>query len=313
MGAKDRARVPAGGPAGLGEAFATGRFAVTVELGPPRGADPDAVRARVRALRGRVDAVNVTDNPGATVRMSSLAAAVLAMRAGVEPIMQLTGRDRNRIALQSDLLGAGALGVPNVLLLAGDPPGDGGEPGAKPVFDLDSVRLLWAAGTMRDRGRLLSGRRVDSPPRWRIGSVENPFLPPVRARAARLGMKVAAGAEFVQTQFVFDVAAFARWMAAVRALGLHERCRVLAGVGLFRSPRTLHWVRTKLPGVHVPPELADRLLAVPEHRFEREALRVCAEIVARVREFEGVAGVHVMPFGNEAAVPELLDRAGLGK
>lgn len=310
MGATEPARrVPAGEPEGLGEAFAGGRFAVTAELGSPRGADPDSVLAGARYLRGWVDAVNVTDNPGATVRMSSLAAAVLVMRAGVEPIMQLTGRDRNRMAIQSDLLGAGALGVPNVLLLAGDPPGERAP--AEPVFDLDSVQLLWTARVMRDRGRLLSGRRVAPPPHWRIGSVENPFASPASERAARLGKKVAAGAQFVQTQFVFDVAGFARWMAAVRALGLHERCRILAGVGLLPSPGLLRRVRASLPGVYVPEALVERLLAVPEHRFGQEALRVCAELVARVREVEGVAGIHVMAFGNEEAVPELIERAGL--
>ncbi|EHR50941.1 5,10-methylenetetrahydrofolate reductase [Saccharomonospora marina XMU15] len=291
----------------LGRAFAAGRFAVTAELGPPRGADPGQVEARARVLRGRVDAVNVTDNPGATVRMSSLAAAVLVLRAGVEPVMQLTGRDRNRMAVQADLLGAGALGIPNVLLLAGDPPG--GQ--AVPVFDLDSVQLLWTARTLRDRGRLLSGSRVDPPPHWRIGSVENPFVPTVRERAARLGTKIAAGAEFVQTQFVFDVAGFARWMAQVRALGLHERCRILAGVGYPRSPAMLHHLRTGLPGVRVPDEVADRLLGVPPHRFRQEGLRLCTEIIDRVREIEGVAGVHVMAFGDEAAAVEIVERAGL--
>lgn len=295
----------------LSGAFASGRFAVTAELGPPRGADADGVLAKVALLRGWVDAVNLTDNQGATVRMSSLAGSVLAMRAGVEPIMQLTTRERNRMALQSDLLAAGALGVPNVLLLSGDHPTFGDHPDAKPVFDVDSVQLVWIARTMRDQRRLLSGRLVDPPPRFLIGAVENPFAPPVRFRAARLGKKIAAGAEFVQTQYVFDVSAFAAWMDDVRRLGLHDRCRILAGVGPIRSPAALEHLRTKVPGVHLPDAVAERLTAAGRERFEEEGLRLAAETIDRIRDIPGVAGVHVMAPGNEQAVPEVLGRAGV--
>ncbi len=205
---------------GLRGRLAAGGFAVTAEIGPPRGADPAALRRKVEPLRGWVDAVNITDNASAHVRMASWAGSLLAAEAGIEPVMQLTCRDRNRLALQSDLLAAAAMGIPNVLLMTGDHPKFGDHPDAKPVFDLDSVQLLWAARTMRDEGRLLSGRSLTSRPGWLIGAVENPFAPPAGFRAARLAKKAAAGAEFVQTQFVFDVAAFARWMAEIRDLGL---------------------------------------------------------------------------------------------
>ena len=191
-----------------------------------------------------MDAVNIPDGQSAHVRMSNWAGSLLALDAGVEPVMQVTCRDRNRIALQSDLMSAAALGIPNVVLMTGDHPRFGDHPDAKPVFDLDGVQLVWTARTMRDEGRLLSGRQLDPPPSWLIGAVENPFAPPVRFRAARLGKKVAAGADFVQTQFVFDVPVFTRWMADVRDLGLDRRCKILAGVGPVRSLRALEFMRS---------------------------------------------------------------------
>jgi methylenetetrahydrofolate reductase (NADPH) len=288
------------------------RFAVTAELGPPRGANPEAIRQAARSVRDWVDAANVTDNQGAMVRMASWAGSLIAMQEGVEPVMQLVCRDRNRMALQSDLLGASALGIANVLLLTGDHPRFGDHPDARGVFDLDSVQLVWTARTMRDEGKLLSGRELRPPPRWMIGAVENPFAPPARYRAERLGKKIAAGAEFVQTQFVFDVPQFARWMAEVRDLRLAERCAILAGVGPIRSLRTLDRMR-QIPGIHVPDEVADRLRGVPEKRVLDESIAICAEIIGELRSIPGVAGVHVMAFGLEEAVPEIIERAGLGR
>jgi methylenetetrahydrofolate reductase (NADPH) len=301
------------GRGGLRAALGSGRFVVTAEIGPPRGADPLAVAAKAELLRGWIDAANITDNQSAHVRLTSLAGSLLAAQAGVEPVMQLTCRDRNRIALQSELIAAGALGVPNVLLLTGDHPTFGDHPDAKPVFDLDSLQLVWTAATLRDRGRLLSGRTVEPAPRWLIGAVENPFAPPLRFRAARLGKKVAAGAEFVQTQFVFDTAVFDRWMGEVRDLGLHTRCGVIAGVGPIRSLRALDYISHHVPGIHVPDEVAGRLRGVPADRVAEEGMRICVETVQRLRETSGVAGVHVMAFGYERGVPEILERAGLGQ
>jgi methylenetetrahydrofolate reductase (NADPH) len=289
----------------------TGQFAVTAELQPPRGPDPQGIERGARSLRGWVDAANLTDNQSSFVRLSSFAASLVAQAAGVEPVMQLTCRDRNRIGLQSDLLSAAAMGIPNVLLLTGDHPRFGDHADAKPVFDLDSVQLIWTARTMREQRRLLSGRELDAAPRWFIGAVENPFSPPIGFRAARLGKKVAAGAQFVQTQFVFDVAAFARWMAEVRDLGLDRRCHVLAGVGPIRSLRSLEHMRHHLPGLHIPDAVERRLRGVPADRVGEEGLRLCAEITRQVREIPGVAGVHLMAVGRHEIVPELLDRAGV--
>jgi methylenetetrahydrofolate reductase (NADPH) len=297
--------------AGLRARLASGAFAVTAEIGPPRGADPGAFLRKVAALRGWVDAVNITDNAGAHVRMAAWAGSLLAAQAGIEPVMQLTCRDRNRLALQSDLLAASAMGIPNVLLMTGDHPKFGDDPGARPVFDLDSVQLLWAARTMRDEGRLVSGRALSSRPGWLIGAVENPFAPPAGFRAARLAKKAAAGAEFVQTQFVFDVPAFARWMAEVRDLGIAEHCRVLAGVGPVRSLRALDHMRTGVPGLHIPGEVDRRLRAVPADQVPEEGVRICAEIIEQIRVIPGVSGVHVMAPGYEQAIPGILDRAGL--
>jgi len=295
----------------LREALAAGRFAVTAEIGPPRGVDPDAVTRKAALLRGWVDAANVTDSQGAHARLSSLAGSVLAAQAGVEPVMQLTCRDRNRIALQSDLVGAAALGIPNVLLLTGDHPVFGDHPDAKPVFDLDSVQLVWTARSLRDEGLLLSGRTVDPRPAFLIGAVENPFAPPAGFRATRLGKKVAAGAEFCQTQFVFDVPAFARFMAEVVDRGIADRCAVLAGVGPIRSLRAHEFIRSSVPGVHVPDEVGHRLRGVPADRVADEGVALCVETIQALREIPGVAGVHVMAFGYERGIPEILERAGV--
>ncbi len=298
---------------GLRARLGSGEFAVTAELVPPRGADPGALLRKAELLRGWVDAVNITDNAGAHLRMASWAGSLLVARAGIEPVMQLTCRDRNRLALQSDLLAASAMGIPNVLLMTGDHPKFGDDPGATPVFDLDSVQLLWAARTMREEGRLLSGRALTSRPGWLIGAVENPFAPPGGFRAARLAKKAAAGAEFVQTQFVFDVAAFRRWMAEVRDLGLDQRCRVLAGVGPVRSLRALDHMRTGVPGLYLPDEVDRRLRAVPPGRVADEGTRICTEIIEQVREIPGVSGVHVMAPGSEDGIPGILERAGLAR
>lgn len=295
-------------PGRLAKAIRQRSFAVTAEIGPPRGADTEPVRRAAKLLRDWVDAVNITDNQNAHVRLSSLAGSIVALQAGVEPVMQLTCRDRNRIALQSDLLSAGALGVPNVLLLAGDHPRHGDHADAAPVFDLDSAQLISAARQMRDDGRLLSGRELAPAPRWLIGAVDDPVGSP-----ERLAGKVKAGAEFVQTQFVVDVPAFEDWMSRVRDAGLHEQVAVLAGVGPIRSARALEFLRTELPGVQVPDDVVSRLLGVPGDRTAEEGMTLCVETVQRLREIPGVAGVHVMSVGHEQGVPEILERAGVGR
>jgi methylenetetrahydrofolate reductase (NADH) len=294
-------------PGRLADALRTGRFAVTAEVAPPRGADVTRLRETARLLRGWVDAANVTDNQGARVRMSSLAGSAVLLAEGLDPVMQMTCRDRNRIALQSDLLAAGGLGVPNVLLMTGDRPERGDHPDAPGVFDLDSDGLTAAARALRDHATLLSGQTVDPPPRYLIGAVD-----PGAGEPERLARKLALGTEFVQTQFVFDVAAFAGWLARVRDLGLTERCGVLAGVGPIRSLRALD-VMAALPGVAVPAALERRLRGVPAHRVAEEGMAACAETVAALRELPGLAGVHVMAVAYEQGVPEILSAAGLGR
>ena len=288
-----------------------GDFTVTAEIGPPRGAGTGAITRKVAALRDWVAAVNITDNQGAAVRLSSWAGSLAAMAAGVEPIMQVTCRDRNRIALQSDLLGAAAMGIPNILVMTGDHPKVGDHASAKPVFDLDSIQLLGAARTMRDEGKLMSGRELKPPPSWFLGSVENPGAPPEGSGTARLSKKVAAGAQFVQTQYVFDARPFGEWMSQVRDLGLHERCYILAGVGPISSLRALSHLEERVPGVQVPAELSRRLRGVPEDRLADEAMTACAETISELRRIPGVAGVHVMAVANEHRIPPILQLAGV--
>jgi len=295
----------------LRERLASGGFAVTAEISPPRGASTSTITATAESLRDWVDAVNVTDNQGSNVRLASWAGSLAVLKTGLEPVMQMTCRDRNRIALQSDLLGASALGIRNILVMTGDHPKFGDHPGARPVFDLDSVQLLWTLRTMRDQHVLLSGRKLDPAPDCFLGAVENPFAPPVPFRAERLGKKIAAGAQFVQTQFVFDVAAFGRWMAQVRDLGLHEQCGILAGVGAVRSVRALEYMRDKVPGVEVPDDVFRRLRAVPPGQQTAEGVKLAAEIIQQLGEIPGVAGVHLLVAGNEQAVPDILDEAGV--
>jgi methylenetetrahydrofolate reductase (NADPH) len=296
---------------GLSDRLASGAFVVTAEISPPRGAGTASITETAGLLRDRVDAVNITDNQGSNVRLASWAGSLAALAAGLEPVMQMTCRDRNRIALQSDLLGASALGIRNVLAMTGDHPKSGDHPEAKPVFDLDSIQLLWALRHMRDQGAVLSGRPLDPPPECFLGAVENPFTPSGEVRADRLAQKVDAGAQFVQTQFVFDVAAFGQWLAQVRDLGLHERCYILAGVGAVRSRRGLDFMRDKVAGVIVPDDAYRRLTGVPADQTAAEGARLAAEIIQQLATMEGVAGVHLMVPGNERALPDILDASGV--
>ncbi len=297
----------------LERAHRSGRFVVTAEIGPPRGATLAPIRRKARLLRDWVDATNVTDNSSAVVRLASWAGCLAVMQEGVEPVMQLQCRDRNRLALQSDLLGASACDIPNILCLTGDHQRYGDHPDGRGVFDLDSVELIWTARTLRDQRRLLSGRELRVPPSYWIGAVENPFAPPLAFRADRLGKKIAAGAQFVQTQVVFDVDIFSRWMERVRELGLHERCAILAGVSPIKTLRGLEHIRRDVPGMYVPDHVVRRLRGVPEDRVAAEGIGLCAEIVEQVRAIPGVAGIHLMAFAWEEAIPEILERAGIGR
>lgn len=311
----DEARFAAGGRAvagdgqGLEGLLRAGRFVVTAELAPPDSADPDEVHQRARPLAGWVDAINATDASGANVHLSSLAMSALLMRAGCVPVLQISCRDRNRIAIQGDMLGAAALGVTNVLCLTGDGVQAGDHPGAKPVFDLDSISLLMTARRLRDDGSYLSGRRLTSAPRLFLGAAENPCAAQIAVRVDRLARKVEAGAQFIQTQYCFDMGRLREFMRRVRERGLDRRVFILAGVGPLASAGAARWMRTRVPGIHIPDELVRRLEQA--HAPKAEGRRICIELMQQIREIEGIAGLHVMAFRQEEAVGEMLREAGL--
>jgi methylenetetrahydrofolate reductase (NADPH) len=289
----------------------SGRFAVTAELNPPDSADPQSVYERALVLAEVCDAINATDASGANVHMSSVGVCALLTRAGYEPVMQVSCRDRNRIAIQGDLLGAAAMGVRNVLCLTGDGVQVGDQPEARPVFDLDSIACLRMARILRDESRFLSGRKLDVAPKLFLGAAENPFAPPFDYRPLRLAKKVEAGADFIQTQYCFDLPRMREFMRRVVDLGLHERVYILAGVGPLRSVKVAEWMRTNVPGVHIPDEILRRLGSVSPKEQRREGKRICVELIQALGELDGVCGVHVMAYRQEELVAEIIEEAGL--
>jgi methylenetetrahydrofolate reductase (NADPH) len=288
-----------------------GLFAVTAELNPPDSANPEEVYEAALVLSTVCDGINATDASGAHCHMSSVAICALLTRAGYSPVLQVSCRDRNRIAIQGDLLGAAAMGVGNVLCLTGDDVTVGDQPQAKRVFDFDSIQLLRTAVIMRDKGMFLSGRKLTVPPRLFLGAAANPFAPPFDWRPLRLAKKVAAGADFIQTQYCFDVPRLQTFMARVRDLGLHEKVFILVGVGPLRSEKTAEFMRTKVPGVHIPDAIVERLRKTPTEQKRAEGKRICIEIIQQVRQIEGVSGVHVMAYRQEELVAEIIEEAGL--
>lgn len=291
----------------LEEVLRAGRFAVTAELNPPDSADPESVYQRARMIAPVCDAINATDASGAHVHMSSVGVCALLTRAGFDPVMQVSCRDRNRIAIQGDLLGAAAMGVRNVLCLTGDGVQAGDQPEAKPVFDLDSMTLLRTARILRDKGEFLSGRKLDVPPRLFLGAAENPFAPPYDFRPHRLKKKVDAGADFIQTQYCYDVPRLREFMAKVRELGVDQKVFILVGVGPLRTAKAAEWMRAKVPGVSIPDPIIDRM----KRGGKGEGKRLCVEIIQQIREIQGVAGVHIMAYRQEELVPEIVEDAGL--
>jgi len=294
----------------LEKVLTAGKFAVTAELGPPQNADPEAIKKKAQYCIGNVDGANITDNQTAIVRMSSIAAAAIAISCGVEPVVQMVCRDRNRIAMQSDILGAAALGVKNLLCLSGDHQKFGNHPQAANVFDIDSVQLIAMVKGMRDEKQFLSGDPIkEHEPRLFIGAVENPFADPFEYRVLRLAKKVEAGADFIQTQCVFDVEKFARWMGLVVAEGLHKKVYILAGLTPVRSHKALVYMKNEVAGMSIPDELIKRMESAGEPK--EEGLKICLEMIEQVRRIEGVAGIHLMPIGWESITPVILERAGL--
>ena len=288
-----------------------GQFAVTAEAGPPRGAKPEVVRQKAKILKGCVDACNVTDNQTSVVRMCSLAACAILREEGIDAVMQIVCRDRNRIAAQSDILGAASLGITNLLCLSGDHQTFGDHPQAKNVFDIDSIQLLKIAKGMRDDAKFAGGKEVDGPPVMFIGAAANPFADPFKIQVPRLAKKVAAGAQFIQTQCIFNLEKFAEFMKGVRDRGLHEKTWILAGVTPVKSATMAEYMAAKVAGMDVPAAVIDRLKGVEKKSQKKEGIKIAVETIQRLKEIEGVRGVHIMAIEWEDAVPEIVQLSHL--
>ena len=296
----------------LEQILTSGHFAATGELGPPKSAEAEVIRRKAGLLKGYTDAVNITDNQTAIVRMSSISVGTMLLGLGIEPTIQMTCRDRNRLAIQADLLGASALGIKNLLCLTGDHLHFGNHPTARGVHDLDSIQLVAMVKALRDEKKFANGEAIETvEPRFFIGAAENPFADPFDYRPYRLAKKVAAGADFVQTQLIYNVPKFREFMKRVVDLGIHEKCYILAGVGPIKSIGMARYMQNNVPGMDVPEDIIARLKGVPKENVRKEGIKQCADIIQEMRQTPGVHGVHVMAIEWEEAVPEILELAGL--
>ncbi|GKT08540.1 methylenetetrahydrofolate reductase [Desulforhabdus sp. TSK] len=295
----------------LEKILAAGHLAVTSECGPPRGALPNKVKEKAELLRGCVDGINVTDNQTAMVRMSSLAACIIIQNMGLNPILQMVSRDRNRLAMQSDIIGAYSHGVDTMLCLSGDHPRFGDHPMAANVHDIDSIQMVDMVRNMRDEGKFQGGEKIDGSPKMFIGAAANPFADPFELRVARLAKKVKAGVDFIQTQCIFNVDKFEKWMEGVRERGLHEKVAIMAGITPMKSVGMARYMKNKVPGMDVPDEVVQRMAGVPKEKQSEEGIKICVETIQRLKEVEGVRGFHIMAIEWEQKVPEIVERAGL--
>lgn len=288
-----------------------GHFAFTGELGPPRGTDAEEVRKKAGYLKGNVDAVNITDNQTAVVRMASWAASLIILQEGLEPNYQMVCRDRNRLAMQADILGAYALGIRNMLCLSGDHMKFGDHPNAKGVFDIDSMQLIQTVKRMRDEGKFLSGADIEHPPKIFIGAASNPFADPFEWRVHRLAKKIAAGVDFIQTQCIYNMEKFRKFIQMANDMGLTEKVFILAGVTPMKSVGMANYMKNKVPGMDVPDEIIKRLKGVEKGKVAEEGIKIACEQIEEFKSMKGVAGVHLMAIEWEHKVPEIAERAGM--
>ncbi len=288
-----------------------GHLGVTSECGPPRGSDPEGIKEKGKLIKDYVDAVNVTDNQTAMTRMSSLAACVHLKLMGVEPVLQMVTRDRNRIALQSDILGAASFDINNMLCLSGDHQSFGDCAQGQNVHDLDSMQLVQTVRHMRDEGKFLGGDDIKTPPKMFVGAAANPFADPFEIRVPRLAKKIECGAEFIQTQCIYNLDKFEEWMKRVVERGLHEKTFIMAGMTPMKSVGMAKYMKNRVPGMDVPDEVIDRLAGVPKEQQAQEGLDICVEAIQRLKEVKGVSGFHIMAIEWEEKVPEIVERGGL--
>jgi methylenetetrahydrofolate reductase (NADPH) len=298
-------------PSKLEKILKSGQMAVTSECGPPRGSDPEAITKKGELIKDYVDAINITDNQTSVTRLCSLAACIRLKLMGLEPVLQMVTRDRNRIGLQSDILGAASFDIHNILCLTGDHQSFGDCPQGQNVHDLDSMQLIQTVRQMRDEGKFLGGDEIKRPPQMFVGAAANPFADPFEIRVPRLAKKVAAGVEFIQTQCIYDLDKFEEWMKQVRDRGLHEQVYILAGVTPFKTAGMAKFMKKKVPGMSIPDHVVKRMADQPKEKQAQEGIDICVESIQRLKEVEGVSGFHVMAIEWEDKVPEIVERAGL--
>ena len=298
-------------PSKLEKMLAAGHLAVTSECGPPRGSNPEVIINKAEMIRKHVDAINITDNQTSVTRLCSLAACIRLKLLGVEAVLQMVTRDRNRIALQSDILGAASFDIHNILCLTGDHQSFGDCPQGQNVHDLDSIQLIQTVRHMRDNGQFIGGDDIERPPRMFVGAAANPFADPFQIRALRLAKKVKAGVEFIQTQCIYNLDRFEKWMEMARDLGLTDKVYILAGITPFKSAGMAKYMKNRVPGMDVPDEVVSRMAGAPKEKQPDEGIQICLESIDRLKKVPGVAGFHIMAIEWEEKVPEIVERAGL--
>ena len=298
-------------PSRLEKILAAGHLAVTSECGPPRGSDGNLITKKAEMIKDYVDAINITDNQTSMTRLCSLASVIHLKLMGLDPVLQMVTRDRNRIALQSDILGAASFDIHNILCLSGDHQQFGDNPQGQNVFDIDSMQLIQTVRYMRDEGKFLGGDDINRPPQMFVGAAANPFADPFEIRVRRLAKKIAAGVEFIQTQCIYNLDKFELWMKQARDQGLHEKVYILAGVTPFKSAGMAKYMKNRVPGMDVPDEVVERMSGVPKEKQPEEGINICVESIQRLKEVEGVRGFHIMAIEWEEKVPEIVERSGL--